>query len=1096
MQSIEKGLQFQMPDKESIKKFGSIIQSLGSEPSIMADRLEKVEDSAMEGSEELPSDLSELIDAASASGGESGEGSVEDFGSIDDFALDSDLRKGVTPDLLSLDDSEGGIEGFGEASDQIDLGDAELPSEDAAAHIDEPAIEEPLSGGGEAPIEDFSLPEDFAFDEPGEKAGTDEPAIGDQGEGGEDISDFTLPDDFAMEPGAQLAGGEQTGTEDASDFSLPDDFSMDTETPAPDTEGGSDFELPESIDIGSEAQEPMPEEESPGFDEQVKEEPGEAEELGSLDFTSEESVPREEISDKGGFEDAGEGFELPDSIGESFDAGEMPPEEEGMELPRDFEALGEQVAEETPSAEGTETGGEEEFAIDELGELDLPEMGDQLQSFEEEPKEDQAQVVPGQKGKAASDEEIRYTDREFTAIQEAVNSLPRNLKLKVLQVIGKSIAKGAMLKALVSLLIQGAPVLEIAALVTKITGEKIVIPKQFEKKTGLEYEEERRSFRYVFKTNIVPMLTIMIPVLLFIVLFIFIGLKAASWFEAQGHYNRGIQFITRDKKFAEGNEEFDLGYKLAPDNSWFYKYAEAFLAENQYADAQDKYEQLLGLRWKGEKVGYVSNFDTKGLLDYANMESKVLTNYKKAEALLGFLLSKDSSVKEALLARGDNYLDWADSARFKFDLASAREEKTKPETLTATEKSIDDLYESGRLAYAEYRNRFGDTIPVRFKFLRYFIRTDNLKMVEQIKDAMQANKDIKVDPLVYAELGGYLIDRKELLEVRDILSRAIDANPQVPEIHYNFARYLEIMDQKEAEEKAMKRAISLLDKSKPLTMKRILMLIDSHGKLGKLIYGEGRTQEAETELDTAIRMIESPEQQTLFGINPKFGEVYYNRGNILYDTKDFTPALDLYTKAKSELYKNPDMDYKLGYIDYRNTDNDAALLAFYDAEQGLPENINTLYAIGNTLNMKGDYFAAQGYYEHLIEVLEKTRAGISSLRPKENPIHRTLLNLIMRSYNNLGITMKKLSGQPRNPRRESEALADLTKSQEYYDLLERTVNEPGSSARDKLTKNLAYLNQRAILYPVPGYDLYIYKDLPVDPETNYIDDLFSSQNGL
>ena len=89
--------------------------------------------------------------------------------------------------------------------------------------------------------------------------------------------------------------------------------------------------------------------------------------------------------------------------------------------------------------------------------------------------------------------------------------------------------------------------------------------------------------------------------------------------------------------------------------------------------------------------------------------------------------------------------------------------------------------------------------------------------------------------------------------------------------------------------------------------------------------------------------------------------------------------------------------------------------------------------------------------------------------------------------------MKHLSEQPRNPRRESEALSDLTRSQEYYDLLERSVNEPGATAREKLTKNLAYLNQRAILYPVPGYDLYIYKDLPVDPQTMEIDDLFSSK---
>ncbi len=1070
-----------MPDIDKLKQFGSIVKSLGSEPAISDGGSESSEDIQLEGGEELPSDLSSLIDAAAEAPEQQPEDAdnIEEYGSIDDIALESDLRKDVTPDLLKIDDSEGGIADFGESTDQIDLGEGESPSFEPG---ETEFTKEESAGGGP---EDFSLPEDFSF---GEEAPSET--------GGEEagLPDFTLPD---------------TG----SDTQVPDEESVE-----PALTGTEDMGI-DSFDLGGGKQEP-PGESIDDFSsiEETAEAGGGAGSFDDLEFSIPEEAPQDDIGKVSGFESIGENFDLPESADESLDAGGET-EEAGTGIDNfeigdvDFgtggtedDIPGQSPADEAPGFEaeveegpsmdfGVEepqvSGGaeEEEFPIDQLGELELPDMGEAGAAFEAPPAEDERKPERGRRREEPSTEGRNFSDREFAAIQATLSSLPRNLRLKVQSAIGKSVARGEQLARLLNYLIRGANAADIAALVTQITGEQIVIPKQFEKRTGFAYEEERRSFRYVFKKNIVPLLTIMIPLLLVIGFLVFIGIKASSWIEAQGHYNKGLELITKQKRFAEGNKEFDLGYKLAPDTGWFYKYAEAFIGENQYADAQDKYEQLLGLTWKGEKIDYMGYADPKGILDYASMESRILSNYRKADTLLSYLVFKDNTNKDAILARGDNFLDWADNQSFKFEMAAAGGGEP---TIAKTEKGIMELYESARLAYAEYRNRFGESNTVRFRFLHYFIRTDNFTEAKALKDSIQANPDVKVDPLVYAELGGYLMDRNELLDVRDILNRASKANPSLPEIHYQFARYLEHMDQTEGAQAALAEAIRLMNAAKPLSMRRILMLIDSHNKLGKLYYDASRIQDAEVELEKAIRMIENPEQKALFGINPRFGEVYFNRGNILYDTKDFDIALELFTKAKAELYSNPDLDYKLGYINYRNSDYDAALLDFYNAEEGKSENANTLYAVGNTLFAKENYFAAQGYFEHLIEVLERTKAGITSLRPAENPVHLSILNLIMRAYNNLGITMKRLSERPRNPMRESEALAYLTRSQEYYDLLERSLYESGSTAQDKLKRNLAYLNQRYILYPVPGYDLYIYDDLPLDPETTYIDDLFSS----
>ena len=59
---------------------------------------------------------------------------------------------------------------------------------------------------------------------------------------------------------------------------------------------------------------------------------------------------------------------------------------------------------------------------------------------------------------------------------------------------------------------------------------------------------------------------------------------------------------------------------------------------------------------------------------------------------------------------------------------------------------------------------------------------------------------------------------------------------------------------------------------------------------------------------------------------------------------------------------------------------------------------------------------------------------------------------------------------------QARALANLTFSSEYFDVLTR---DPETAERGQ-TRNLAYLNQRSILYPTRTFDLEIYARLPLD----------------
>jgi hypothetical protein len=82
----------------------------------------------------------------------------------------------------------------------------------------------------------------------------------------------------------------------------------------------------------------------------------------------------------------------------------------------------------------------------------------------------------------------------------------------------------------------------------------------------------------------------------------------------------------------------------------------------------------------------------------------------------------------------------------------------------------------------------------------------------------------------------------------------------------------------------------------------------------------------------------------------------------------------------------------------------------------------------------------------------------------------------MKVHNNLGVATMRLSERGRDAARQARALAELTFSSEYFDVLTR---DPETGERGQ-TRNLAYLNQRAILYPTRAFELEIYGRLPLD----------------
>ncbi len=411
-----------------------------------------------------------------------------------------------------------------------------------------------------------------------------------------------------------------------------------------------------------------------------------------------------------------------------------------------------------------------------------------------QPRAAAAPSVPG------IESEIELTPEQFAQLKRALESLPRNLKIVVQDIIGEGTAAGADLTALVNLLLRDASTQEIAALAGRISGRRIRIPAGYEKRTGASFEAEQRTFAYAFRENFLPLLRVIAITVLAGGLFGFLGYNYVYRpLYAYANYRAGYNQIFNDR-YTLANERFARATSVWPLKGWYYSYAEAFAAKRQYVLAEKKYDDLLRT-YPGDK---------RGVLDYARMESTQLAGYEKADALLKQYLDAHRDDYDALLATGDNDLLWGDRDTSKLETA--------------------------RLSYAILLNKYGARDELLFRMLRFFIRTDNGAEVERLRAFYATRPDVKIDAPVFAELGGYLVEHRRLDYVQEVLFRADKTQPGLYQVHYNLARYYRIVQDSADEKKALDATVKLLDRTgrtDAITVRRLNVEIDTHTRLGE-----------------------------------------------------------------------------------------------------------------------------------------------------------------------------------------------------------------------------------------------------------------------
>jgi tetratricopeptide (TPR) repeat protein len=714
-------------------------------------------------------------------------------------------------------------------------------------------------------------------------------------------------------------------------------------------------------------------------------------------------------------------------------------------------------------APAVETG--DENASMDLGDFTLPGIDDMFGGIPGQSPQEAA----GGKGRASGSPpggreesgEIRLDEQDLARFQRTLAGYPLNLRLAIEEIIAEQAVSPGQIAGLVRLLTREAPAKESAVLAGKILGKIIPVPVQ--KKTGEQLEAERGSFSYIFVHNFLPI----------IALSMFILVVAASscfliWrfiytpIHAENIYQLGYERIEAGE-YERANQRFTQAFSIHRTKKWFYKYAEAFRDRRQYIYAEKKYEELLS--WYPR--------DKKGVLDYAALETYYRRNYEQADRLLRYnILEYNPNDQEALLAQGDNALAWG-------EIDASR-------------------YEDARFAYARLLDRYGWTDPVAERMLKYFIRTDNLKEVIPLQSFFMEDPKKTISAETLAELGGYLLDKRteevrgvpnayveQISGVRDVLLRAVLQGPALPEAHYHLSRYYRNLNSLRDEEIALETALRSFENAPEESIRRLVYHVEALARNAEILRDRREYFASEENLVKAIGLYQDALDRRLLGPAPEFGRLYAAMGDLEYFTKsaDMEMTLSYYLDAERNGYSSPEMLYRMGSAYYHQENWVSALERFFTASSLLPLERRLLLALANTCYQRGDFFAAQAYYNRLLDLLEAERARLPVLLPNDQPEYLETAERLMIARNNMGATLEALSRSGGRPNYRAQAFGLYAQAIQAWDALTRnplTMIRLGAGDLANPGSSLPYLNSRNILYPQAGYEAQIFPQIDKD----------------
>ncbi len=789
--------------------------------------------------------------------------------------------------------------------------------------------------------------------------------------------------------------------------------------------------------------------------------------IDGLDTLSDESVPQSSATDDFDFSQLADMPDFDTSLNfdsDSFDPladfGSTSTESQESSSFDDFMSM------DTPSTD------EFDFEIDDS--LDIPsetlsvptenEFNDndfEIPGFSDENTEitaDKNYTQPKKK-EPENNDRTHLTDKEYELFQKNLLSYPLNLRLAIDEaIVNDEFTDDAIMEVLFKV-VKKVSARKLATHLEKMLDTSINVPLNYERRTVEQYEEYKLSIEYQLKNRIIPGLigTLILGAVLYVLVwlghtFIYKPVKAEMLYKEGYALIENNLYVQSELKFNEA-----LTYK--EKKKWFFEYARAYDYKKQYERARNMYEHLI-LRF---------DYDKNAGIEYARMEFDDLANYSKAEEILKrYVLENHINDKDAMLLLGDVYLEWATS------LEDGAEKEAK--------------FEQARREYANLLSLYGQTDEYLSRMLRYFMRIDNLHEVLVLKSHFTSQKKMKLENSDLIELGEYLLEKRygylsptdeylraHITDLKNILQLAVERDPSIPEAHYNYGQYFIHTNNLSEAIIAFNFAVTNFELAEKQTHERTVKHIDSYRMLGEIYTEQEEYLLAEEEFGLGIRLFEYSERTIGLESTKDIGKLYCNMGDLNYFIAgDLDVALENYIQAIDNKYDNSSVRYKVGYIQYNNGNYTEALNSFVKTAEADSSNRNLLLSLGNVLSMRGNNSAATAQYKRLMTILDADRERYDILFPQVRVDHADFVDLYLKSSNNLGVSLVKLSDSTGETSLQTEAFVHFSESLRAWDALTRNQE---TMIRLEGT-NLAEQNIKYLAAPLSEYEPVIYATIP------------------
>ena len=989
----------------------------------------EAEEVPAETAEELSVENPEEADEQSAEESDLSEPDVAEELSDDEASEESPVAEegGISAEDLNLDDMDFGPT---EAAEEEAF---ETPVEEAPAADESDTRGEELdtSGLDNLNLDDLNLDDmDFGTGEASEASEAPSEEVPSEEVPAEEVPSEEVPAE-ETEEAAETDDSAEPSTSDLFDLSDMDMPSMDEAAPAGDTSADiseGDLNL-DDMDFGLPSGDSGEELSMPDYTDAVAEEVSDNEDLSldSLNSGIEESDEPVEAFDTTGMDDMDFGISDTDSqISEDDFLGGG--DDDDFVIPG-FSEIAEEKEEPAPKSKKTPKKEEPEES-----ELDQPDF---------------SEAIPGEELPPNT-----LSDAQYKVFLKNFSEYPLNVRLAFENFIVQDEFTEDAEFEVIEKIINKAPARQVASMLEKMLDISIPVPRDFEHRSAEEYEAYKKSLSYQLRNRIIPGFIVGCALILVgIGIFNFAKNCIYKPLKANSLYKQGYALL-QTEEYPQSEIKFDEAVKYRLSRPWFFNYARGYREHKQYQRAEKMYQNILMCFRHDKEAG----------LEYADMELNDMVNYERAEEIVRReVLDYHINDADGILELGDIYLEWGtEKDPSKLDLA--REQYA----------SLMQLYKPNNL----YLGRM----------MRYFIRSDKLRQVLEIRQNFDETKEKSLPADDWTELSGYLLDKyygplpasQEYLRfqidgLRRLLLTAAHANPENPVALYNLSKYYVLSNENERVENTLKNTLRKFDAAKSIKRRDLYKYIDTYKLLGEHYEANGEHVQAQEQYAEGISLYTTERDNAGFEGNKDIGKLYEDMADLKYFiSADYDDALKNYMSSVELENDSPQIRYRIGFIQYNNDNLTEALGSFMKAGDGNIKEKNLMLAMANTLSLRGDDYAAEGYYNQLVKRLDEDVLERQMVFPQVNDSDYDIVNTYLYASNNYGVTLYRLAKRTGNSSLNAKSIVQFQQSVRAWDALTRNQN---TLLRLGGT-NLAEQNIKYVTHNFSEYEPAIYTEIP------------------